>query len=587
MQAMNSRAIAASALTLAAVSLLIVEIVSWPQSARFGPTVVSASRCALAISGVDEADRATGLREGDAVLLQQMDLPARVALVYHYTLTQTGRAGETIRLVVQRGGRQLTIPYVLRHADSAATFAAQLGFKLFILVVGIFVLWRGRDRASLVLGIWCLGVAVALPDAWWGALSVGGRMLGGVSTAALWTCLPLVLYLVVESIATGVSRRAVFIARTAMLLTVAPSLIVNTINTTAQAQTGCALFDLTPWMVNAAFTGSQLVIIGFFVVSYLRTTGLARQRVRWVFWAFLISRFGVLLNLLNRLATHPIHLSGIEWLTVMIFPLGCAYAILRHRIIDVNFVLNRTLVYTILTTFVVGVFVLLEDALNSIAVSRGVGLAVELAVALGLGLSFNALHKRTENALERTLFRRKHQAALALQQIADEAAFMENADALLARVTREIPSAVQATGAAVYERGNRGYTLVAETGQDSRPREVGIDDLAFVRLRKQLSEVDLSDVASELGSDGIAFAFAVRGQLVGALVCGRRVNGESFAPDEIAQLRNVAHEVGAELHAIRARQQMLLFDAIMEGKIDLQTARAQRDALGSSPIAND
>ncbi|HXN08198.1 MAG TPA: hypothetical protein VN860_00915 [Candidatus Acidoferrales bacterium] len=575
---MSSRAIAAAALTLVALALLIVEIASWSASARFGPLIQNTSRCTVGIVALNGADRASGLREGDSLLLTQMDEPGRLAMS-QLTPMQVARTGETTRLVVQRGDQQLSLPYTFHHTDGVGRFLAQLGFKFVIIAVGLLVLWRGRDRASLILGVWCVGVAVALPDAWWGGLPFNGRLVGSVLTASLWTYSPFVLYLVVESIATGVGTRAKTIARILMAITVGPSLIVNALNTATETVIGCAPVFLDPWLVNAAFTSSQLVTIGFFVVSYMRSTGLERLRVRWVFWAYMLSRFGVLLNLFNRISAHPVHLSGIEWLTVMIFPVGCAYAILRHHIIDVNFVLNRTLVYTILTTLAVGVFIIVENILNAIAVNRGVGLAVELSLALSLGLSFNALHKRTEGAIERTLFRRKHEAAVALQRLSEEAAYTETAGALLDRVTTEIPRATGARFTAVYERSDGGYRLAA--GGDALPQTVDSDDLAFVRLRKGLSQVDLTDVPSALGSDGFAFAFAVRGQLVGALVCGRRVNGESYAPDEVTMLRTVAHEVGAELHAIRTRQHAELLDAVVSGRMDLQTAKARLDAIGS------
>ena len=513
------------------------------------------------------------------MLLPRMEERARIAVVYRNTPTQAGHAGDLINVVVQRGEQVVTIPYLLRQVDSRARFFAQLGFKFFIIIVGILVLWRGRDRASLMLGIWCMGVSVALPDAWWGGLGLSGRLAGAALTAALWTYSPFMLYLVVESIATGVSRRAVLIARGLMILTIAPSLIVNTLNATSQVTKGCGAVAFPQWMVNASFVLSQLVLIGFFAVSYLRTTGLARQRVRWIFWAFLFSRFGVLLNLFNRLAMHPVQLSGIEWLTVMLFPLGCAYAILRHRIIDVNFVLNRTLVYTVLTTLVVGIFILVENVLNTIAVGRGISLTVEIIVALSLGLSFNALHKRVESALERTLFRRKYEAALALQELVEEAAFTENVDALVRRTTAEVPRAIGATGAALYERRDSQYALVGETGINNLPAVVDVDDLAFVRLRARLSQVDLADVTSALGGDAIAFALGVRGQLLGALVLGRRPSGESYSPDEIRMLRGTAHEIAAELHAIRARERAELLSAVTSGSIDVATAKAKLASL--------
>ncbi len=569
----NARGVAVAAATLTALVLLGIESASWSRSARFDSTTEPITRCSLQVTAVAPADRAAGLREGDVLWLPPISVPARTALVYHYTPTQSGRAGETIALSVQRGASRLTLPYSLRHSQSAASFAAQLAFKFVILAIGVFVLWRGRARAATVLGVWCLGVAVALPDAWWGALPPGGRIFGGILTAALWTYSPLMLYLVVESIATGVSRNTIAIARAAMLVTVLPALILNTINATQQAQTGCSFVYLTPWIVNGAFSAAQLVIIAFFAISYTRTTGIARQRIRWVFWAFMISRFGVLLNLFNRLIVHPIHLSGAEWLTVMIFPLGCAYAILRHRIIDVNFVLNRTLIFTILTSIAVGIFVLLEHLLNSVAVSREGSLAVELAVALALGLSFNAVHKRTEQFLDRTLFRSKYDAALKLQQLSEDAAYMENPETLLESATREIPRAMAARGAAIYERVDGKYSLAAASGLSALPEEVEVDDPAFVRLRKHLSQIDLSEVNSALGSDAIAFALSVRGQLTGAFVCGPRVNGETFAPDEIALLRNVVHEIGAELHAMRSREKAEILGALTSGLMDLPAAR--------------
>jgi hypothetical protein len=575
----NARALAAGVLSIVAVGLLAVEIVSWPQSARFGPAISPGSRCTATIESVS-ADAKDLLQVGDTVLLDQMSPAARVALAYRYLPMQTGRAGETIQVIVQRAGRRLNIGYTLRHTDSLTTLLAQLVFKFFVLVVGMVVLWRGRDRASLVLGIWCLGVAVALPDAWWGALSISGRLAGGFITAFLWTYSPFILYLVVESIATKVSRGMILLARTALVLMIAPELFANTINSAAQALTGCTIVALQPWIVNALFTGCQLIIVAFFIISYVGSTGLVKQRIRWIFWAFLFSRFGVLVNEFNRLSAHPVQLSGVEWFTVMVFPLGCAYAILRHRIIDINFVLNRTLVYTILTTIAVGIFVLLEDILTKLAAGHGVSLAVELAVALGLGLSFNALHKKTENLLEQTLFRRKHEAAVRLQRLTEDAAFMENADALIERATTEIPQAVGASGAVIYERRDGRFRRQSVSGALDTPDEVSTDDLAFVRLRRELSQIDLAEVASALGADGVAFALAIRGQLFGAFVCGRRTDGETYAPDEIGMLRKVVHEVGAELHAIRDRERTELLNAVVLGTIDLETARSRLAAIG-------
>ena len=559
----GARSACAAVLTIVAASVLMVEGLAWSKSARFGPLPATTLACSVRLDGLSDANRAGGLREGDVLLLPPMDVASRTAGVFHYSPTQAGTAGETIGVVVQRDGRVLTVPYVLRHGDSAVTFAMQMAFKLVLFGIALLLLWRGADRASMILGLWCIVVALGLPDAWWGNLPLGGRVAGGALTAALWTSAPFLLYLVIEAVATGASRTLRLVCRLAMAALTLPELVVNCVNSTSQALTGCWLVSIDPGLVNAAFTVSQLVIVAFFAVSYARTRGIARQRIRWVFWAFIFSRFGVLLNLVNRLSPHPLQLSGFEWATVLIFPLGSMYAILRHRIIDVNFVLTRTLVYTILTTLVVGIFIVTEDVVGRFAAGRGVGIAVDVAIALLVGFSFNALHRYIEGVIERSVFRSKHEAASGLRRLAEEASFTENAAALLQRCAKDIRHFSGASGTAIYERIAGAYQLTASAGDHVMPQTVDVDDLALVRLRKTRNEVHLSDVASALGSNGLAFGFMIRGQLVGALVCRGRANGESYAPDEIVLLGNVAHEIGAELYAIRARERTELLDRLL------------------------
>ncbi|HZZ64943.1 MAG TPA: hypothetical protein VFE17_05575 [Candidatus Baltobacteraceae bacterium] len=571
---MRPRAYAVLGISVAAVLVLAIEVASWAQSARFGPLAATTLSCSVTLDVLSEADRASGLRSGDVLQLQAMDTRSRVAEVFHYTPTQAGRAGQPITLVVSRGSSTLRVPYVPRHTDGLAVLFAQLGFKLFLLGLAALLLWRGSDAASLVLGIWCTSVGLGLPDAWWGALPVGGRVAGGALTALLWTCSPFLLYLVVESIARGVSRVEQLGARFIMAVLILPALIVNVLDATAQALTGCSVLQVSSWISNAAFVSSQLVIIAFFVLSYARTSGLDKQRIQWVFWAFVLSRAGVLLNLINRLSAHPIHLSGLEWVTVLIFPLGCAYAILRHRIIDVSFVLNRTLVFTVLTTVIVGIFIALEEILKGFTANYRVSAVVELGVALAIGFSFNAAHRQVEQVIERMIFRAKHEAANALRRLGDEAPFMESAEALSERAADDVRLATGAAGTAIYERADEVYKRTARSGQQGMPEEVSVDDLAFVRLRKTRAPVDLSEVRTALGADGVAFPFTIRGSLSGALVCKARPSGESYAPDEVALLAAVAHEVGAELNAIRARRQSELLDAILAGDIDIGQAKA-------------
>ncbi len=47
----------------------------------------------------------------------------------------------------------------------------------------------------------------------------------------------------------------------------------------------------------------------------------------------------------------------LTWVVALIVPLSFAAAILRYRLFDINLVLNRTLVYGLLTAITVGIYV--------------------------------------------------------------------------------------------------------------------------------------------------------------------------------------------------------------------------------------
>ena len=107
--------------------------------------------------------------------------------------------------------------------------------------------------------------------------------MGGVLSAAFWTCGPFVLYLVIESLAPSLSQRTKWTARAIVAATLAPAFFENTANAAAQITSGCGLVLLPKWLINDLFVATQLAIMAFFILYYLRSAGLQRQRLRWVF----------------------------------------------------------------------------------------------------------------------------------------------------------------------------------------------------------------------------------------------------------------------------------------------------------------
>jgi hypothetical protein len=93
----------------------------------------------------------------------------------------------------------------------------------------------------------------------------------------------------------------------------------------------------------------------------------------------------------------------------------------------------------------------------------------------------------------------------------------------------------------------------------------------FVALRSGAGEQALSDVRSALGDGGFAFPMFVAGRLQGALVCGERA--QQYTPDERQSLKTVAHEVGAALQSLKARESERVLEELARGKLSVRDVR--------------
>jgi hypothetical protein len=111
-------------------------------------------------------------------------------------------------------------------------------------------------------------------------------------------------------------------------------------------------------------------------------------------------------------------------------------------VIDLSFAISRTLVYTVLTSILVGTFALIDFASAKLLEHLQIALLLEALAALAFGIWLKALHNRIEGFVDRTLFRTRHTAEARLLRTAktlayadseifvDEALIIEACDAL-------------------------------------------------------------------------------------------------------------------------------------------------------------
>jgi hypothetical protein len=171
--------------------------------------------------------------------------------------------------------------------------------------------------------------------------------------------------------------------------------------------------ELARWLVIALEQAVQLLIAvgGLSLLARLRhARGRQRQQVKWLTYV------GVLLAaaLVVQLKWHPmglvraVYLAAFGWATF----LAIGLAIFRHRLYDIDRLINRTLVYGLVTAILAlvyagGVFVV-GQLLNPAGGESGLAVA---ASTLGVAALFRPLRRRLQTAVDRRFNRRRYDAA--------------------------------------------------------------------------------------------------------------------------------------------------------------------------------
>jgi hypothetical protein len=226
------------------------------------------------------------------------------------------------------------------------------------------------------------------------------------------------------------------------------------------------------------------------------------------------------------------------------------YALLRRRVLDVTFVLNRAIVVSIVSLIVVCAFVLLEWVLGSVVagVSHSTGLIANAALALVIGVSLNYIHQRVDHSVDRVLFRKRHEDEHALLAFSKEAAYVTDWDALLDATLEKVRRHTDAQSAALLV-GAKGFFTTVRSFGDDMVVSIGENDEAILALKAWHKPIHPHHYDTALRAV-LALPMLARGRLYGVLMLGERAGGEAYAPDEVEALSQLANGVGSALEAL-------------------------------------
>jgi hypothetical protein len=204
------------------------------------------------------------------------------------------------------------------------------------------------------------------------------------------------------------------------------------------------------------FVALLLCAVGTQIYRYRRvSTSRERQQTRWVVFGFSIGILGFLIVIVlgNAFRLPVLQQSSVLQTLVggtiiygflLLIPISIATAILRSRLYDIDVVINKALVYGLLTTLLVAVYAGLIIGLESLAglfSRQSEQPPVVVVSTLAIAALFQPLRRRIQQLIDRRFYRRKYDATRTLA--AFSATLRNEVD--LAALSEHLVSVVQET----------------------------------------------------------------------------------------------------------------------------------------------
>jgi hypothetical protein len=204
---------------------------------------------------------------------------------------------------------------------------------------------------------------------------------------------------------------------------------------------GTALLNLLLLLVVVAFAS--------LVIRFRRSRGDERQQLKWFTYAGALVPLAALGDLL------PVTVSNLVVAAQFAFlPVAAGIAILRYRLYDIDRLINRTLVYGLLSVLLAGVYSGLVLVLGQ--VFGGLGAEPPSWVVAGATLTVAALvqpaRRRIQQAVDRRFNRRRYDAAKTIEAFSARLREELDLDTLSAELLAVVDQTIQPTKASLWLR---------------------------------------------------------------------------------------------------------------------------------------
>jgi hypothetical protein len=209
-------------------------------------------------------------------------------------------------------------------------------------------------------------------------------------------------------------------------------------------------------------------------VRRLRARGIERQQLKWFTYSSSVAISGIILTYTISEAISSMWISWVGYVLLLAgfigIPISMGIAILRYRLYEIDLVINRTLVYGLLTAILVLFYFGSVTALQylfSLLTGQGNTLAIVVST-LAIAALFNPLRKRIQGFIDRRFYRRKYDARKTLEAFGTKLRDQTDLERIAEDLVEVVDETMQPAHVSVILRFEVPSTTTKEQGQQDQ-----------------------------------------------------------------------------------------------------------------------
>ena len=307
-----------------------------------------------------------------------------------------------------------------------------------------------------------------------------------------------------------------------------------------------------------------------------------KRKIRMILWG---TGVGVVPNIIQALAREFSGFREPNWLTTLLvislslFPLSFAYAVVKHRVLEIPVLLKRSARYllvqrgfTILLSFAsIGVILIFATSISNyleLNVKISEPFVVALGSCFGVALLWGGtrIHRRVSGNIDRAFFRKVYDAKLILENLANQSAEATDRRELAQLLEHSIIEALHPDFFIIYLRTNDDRLTVISGTVPPQLENISPQIPFLATLAKSRQPLEFPSLSQNVGTDNSSFALlnpecivpmiGRGGRLNGLLILGSRRSEEAYSNEDKSLLTSVATHAATALENIRLAEEI-------------------------------